>query len=87
MVDIVKAWKDSEYRQSLSPEQQAQLPPHPAGMVELADVDLDNVQGASFLFFCDVFTIDCSGTCGCSQDLWCQITYSDLFCGSFLFFC
>ena len=43
--DIVRAWKDAEYRRTLSPEQRAQIPAHPAGLIELADADLDQVSG------------------------------------------
>lgn len=39
-VDIIRAWKDEAYRQSLSPETLAQLPENPAGLIELTDVDL-----------------------------------------------
>ncbi|HEY7124228.1 MAG TPA: mersacidin/lichenicidin family type 2 lantibiotic [Ktedonobacterales bacterium] len=44
--DIVRAWKDAEYRQSLSAEEQALLPEHPAGAIELTDEDLDRLAGA-----------------------------------------
>jgi mersacidin/lichenicidin family type 2 lantibiotic len=40
-IDIARAWKDEEYRNSLSPEQRAMLPENPAGMVELDDQALD----------------------------------------------
>ena len=43
--DVVRAWKDAEYRQSLSAEQQAQLE-SPIGGMELSDADLEDVQGA-----------------------------------------
>ena len=45
-VNIVRAWKDAEYRNSLSAEEQALLPEHPAGAIELADADLEQIQGA-----------------------------------------
>jgi mersacidin/lichenicidin family type 2 lantibiotic len=38
--DVVRAWKDPIYRASLSAEQRAQLPDHPAGLIELHDDDL-----------------------------------------------
>src|SRR5258708_1805177 len=41
--DIVRAWKDETYRQSLSDEQLSLLPAHPAG--ELSDTDLATVCG------------------------------------------
>jgi mersacidin/lichenicidin family type 2 lantibiotic len=45
-IDIVRAWKDEEYRSSLSAEQQALLPANPAGELELSDADLEAVHGA-----------------------------------------
>ena len=44
--DIVRAWKDAKYRQSLTSEQQALLTHHPAGTCELMDADLEAVQGS-----------------------------------------
>ncbi len=32
--EIIRAWKDEDYRDSLSEEQRSQLPENPAGMVE-----------------------------------------------------
>lgn len=43
--DIIRAWRDEEFRLSLSEEQRAQLPANPAGSVELADEDLLSVSG------------------------------------------
>jgi mersacidin/lichenicidin family type 2 lantibiotic len=42
---IVQAWKNLDYRQKLSAAEQAELPAHPSGMVELADADLGAVSG------------------------------------------
>lgn len=44
---IIKAWKDPTYRASLSAEEQAQLPEHPAGMVDLTDAQLGDLSGAA----------------------------------------
>lgn len=49
-IDIARAWKDKEYRNSLTPEQLAQLPANPAGEAEedletLSDAQLDEVSG------------------------------------------
>ena len=41
----IRAWKDERYRLSLSPEEQAVLPPSPAGHIELTDADLGEVAG------------------------------------------
>ncbi len=46
-IDVVRAWKDPAYRRSLTPEQLASLPEHPAGMVELSDDQLSNASGAA----------------------------------------
>jgi mersacidin/lichenicidin family type 2 lantibiotic len=43
--DIVRAWKDQSYRQSLSQEQLSQLPVNPAGEVELSDAALASIYG------------------------------------------
>jgi mersacidin/lichenicidin family type 2 lantibiotic len=45
-LDIIRAWKDEEYRLSLSEEQRAVLPEHPAGLIELADAKLIEFVGA-----------------------------------------
>jgi mersacidin/lichenicidin family type 2 lantibiotic len=39
--DIIRAWKDAEFRSSLSETERAMLPSHPAGSIELADPGLD----------------------------------------------
>jgi mersacidin/lichenicidin family type 2 lantibiotic len=41
-LDIIRAWKDEEYRLSLD---ETLLPAHPAGLVELTDADLEQVAG------------------------------------------
>ena len=47
-VDVVRAWKDETYRNSLSEAERAALPPNPAGEIELAEADLSSVvAGAS----------------------------------------
>ena len=44
-LDIIRAWKDAEYRNSLSAEQLSQLPEHPAGMSALSDEVLKDIAG------------------------------------------
>jgi mersacidin/lichenicidin family type 2 lantibiotic len=44
---IVRAWKDPEYRLSLSEEEQAHLPEHPAGAIELTDDELEMAAGGN----------------------------------------
>jgi len=43
--NIIRAWKDEAFRLSLSAEQRAALPANPAGAIELADSQLDEVAG------------------------------------------
>ena len=43
--DIIRAWKDEDYRRSLSEAERALLPQHPAGHVELTDAELRAVSG------------------------------------------
>ena len=67
--DIIRAWKDEAYRDSLSTDEQALLPEHPAGLIELTDHELAGVAGGEgategFLSLgcCDGPTIG-AGTC------------------------
>lgn len=45
-VDIIRAWKDAEYRQGMSAKDLALLPEHPAGAIELTDEELPLGVGA-----------------------------------------
>ena len=44
-MDIIRAWKDEEYRNSLSEAERAALPANPAGLIALTDEDLGAVAG------------------------------------------
>jgi len=44
-IDIVRAWKDPEYRRSLSETELENVPAHPSGVIELKDAELDAVAG------------------------------------------
>ena len=44
-IDVVRAWKDEEYRSSLTEAQRAQLPENPAGMIDLTDEAINEVVG------------------------------------------
>jgi len=46
-IDIARAWKDPEYRKTLTPEELASLPPNPAGNPALTDDELGKVTGGS----------------------------------------
>lgn len=53
-IDIVRAWKDEEYRLSLSEAERASLPANPAGAVELTDGELSTVAGGITTALCTV---------------------------------
>jgi mersacidin/lichenicidin family type 2 lantibiotic len=38
-LDVIRAWKDPDYRRSLTDEQRARLPAHPSGAIEFQDWD------------------------------------------------
>ena len=41
-IEIVKAWKDEEYRDTLTAEQREELPQHPAGVIEFEPPQLED---------------------------------------------
>ncbi|ATB35831.1 hypothetical protein CYFUS_001245 [Cystobacter fuscus] len=43
MKKTIQAWKDEDFRLSLTEEERAQLPANPAGIVELSDEALDSL--------------------------------------------
>ena len=45
--DVIRAWKDPRYRASLTADQLAQLPAHPAGLIELSDDRLKAASGGA----------------------------------------
>ena len=52
-VDIIRAWKDVDYRENLSAEQRALLPDNPAGAFELTEAQLGNVSKCSDVWACN----------------------------------
>jgi mersacidin/lichenicidin family type 2 lantibiotic len=46
--EIIRAWKDRQFRDSLSDEQRTQLPANPAGLVEIDDEQLVQVAGGAW---------------------------------------
>jgi mersacidin/lichenicidin family type 2 lantibiotic len=60
-VDVIRAWKDASYRDSLSAAQKAGLPANPAGVVELTEVEASTVDGKLALAGCS----GCHGSRGC----------------------
>lgn len=43
--NIIRAWKDAAFRNSLSAAESASLPPNPAGSIEISDEDLGKIAG------------------------------------------
>ena len=67
-LDIVRAWKDEDYRLGRSEEELAGIPDSPAGTIELADMDLEGVAGGKTEF---VWSLGCcpgftTKTCACT---------------------
>jgi mersacidin/lichenicidin family type 2 lantibiotic len=54
-MNLIRAWKDAEFRATLSAEELAALPQHPAGLVELPEEEMAAVAGGRSFF---------TGTCG-----------------------
>ena len=48
--NIIRAWKDEEYRLSLSDAERAMLPEHPAGWSELTDTEMGTIVGGRLIF-------------------------------------
>jgi mersacidin/lichenicidin family type 2 lantibiotic len=43
--NIIRAWKDEAFRNSLSAKERALLPDNPAGMIELSNAELEFIVG------------------------------------------
>ncbi|HKQ78659.1 MAG TPA: mersacidin/lichenicidin family type 2 lantibiotic [Blastocatellia bacterium] len=46
-LDIIRSWKDEDYLLNLSSQERAFFPDNPAGLTELTDEDLLDVDGGS----------------------------------------
>jgi len=64
--DVIRAWKDPNYRKSLSPAELAALPANPAGATELTDAELGSVSGG---FIKPTLPIFCNPTSRISCDI------------------
>jgi mersacidin/lichenicidin family type 2 lantibiotic len=63
--NLVRAWKDEEYRLSLSEAERALLAENPAGSLELTDAELEMVAGEGDIFcFFTIFIGKCLVTVG-----------------------
>jgi len=60
-LNIVRAWKDRAFRQSLSEAERAQLPENPAGSRELTEAEAQAVEGqAGFGWWAQLCPATCS---------------------------
>jgi mersacidin/lichenicidin family type 2 lantibiotic len=67
---IARAWKDTSYRSTLSDAQRAQLPSHPAGLVEFDEnqrLEGRNAMMSSFWWQCNLTFDLCSVFCHSSN--------------------
>jgi len=65
-INVVRAWKDPTYGNSLTEAERAALPANPAGSIELSDEDLEKVAGGYLTILCTRF---CSRySCYCSTN-------------------
>ncbi len=62
---IVKAWKNAEFRESLSAEELSLLPGHPCGLVDLQDEDLAEIAGGTHLSCNTCNSCDCTHVGSC----------------------
>ena len=70
--DIIRAWRDAEFMNSLSAEERTMLPANPAGDVELSDDDLAGINGGNQP---DAFTAACTPPCTVPTAFVCTPTY------------
>src|SRR6476619_6169673 len=49
-LDIIRAWKDEEYCESLSAADRLRIPQNPAGVIELTEQDMGDVEGGTITF-------------------------------------
>jgi mersacidin/lichenicidin family type 2 lantibiotic len=62
-LDIIRAWKDEEYREGLSAAERSRLPQNPAGLIELTEPDMADVAGGTFSYpggFCESYITICT---------------------------
>ena len=58
-IDVIRAWRDEEYRDSLTEQERSSLPENPAGMATVDDSALRSVSGAVTLDRCTTFVSSC----------------------------
>ncbi|HVJ82921.1 MAG TPA: mersacidin/lichenicidin family type 2 lantibiotic [Planctomycetia bacterium] len=66
-IDVVRAWKDEAYRNELPEAARAALPANPAGVVDLADVQAENVNGGATSLIVTILFGCLSGKVSCNK--------------------
>ncbi|MDZ8188410.1 MAG: mersacidin/lichenicidin family type 2 lantibiotic [Nostoc sp. ChiSLP02] len=64
-IDVVRAWKDEEYRSSLTEAQRAQIPDNPAGLVDLTDEEINGIEGGFSFHISGGRVCTVTAECGC----------------------
>jgi mersacidin/lichenicidin family type 2 lantibiotic len=58
-VDVIRAWRDAEYRDSLPEDVRAALPEHPAGFATVEDSLLTGISGSAITRLCSTPDVSC----------------------------
>jgi len=67
--DVIRAWRDEDYRETLAESERSALPRHPAGAVELSESGLGQITGGyeipetSRPWLCTEETSSCPSIC------------------------
>lgn len=73
--DVVRFWKDAEFRSTLTAGERAAFPANPAGPLELSEGDLEGVRGGGIgdwiLSVLLSYCLDTLCSCECSSGLEC----------------
>jgi mersacidin/lichenicidin family type 2 lantibiotic len=88
-LDVIRAWKDAEYRSSLTDNQRASLPENPAGALDLSDLDLNSVAGGTDVtapVWGTQFPFQCptGDFIPCQSDFFCPQTWAAAMCPTIL---
>jgi mersacidin/lichenicidin family type 2 lantibiotic len=71
---IIRAWKDEEYRSALGESESSQLPENPAGIVDLSDESLGAVGGQTVGWVCTAISVITAVTSALSCAPSCEAT-------------
>ena len=79
--NTIKAWKDPEYRAGLTEAEKSQIPPHPAGIIEIEPETAEKTMGGKMTkgFICRgaggiTKGVACRGPSGMTRGFMCRVT-------------